>query len=41
MSFALHPKRWWAWCVSEDEKMEIDSIFIKEVPSEQYTNCWY
>ena len=24
MSVAWHPKRWWDWCVSEDEKMEVD-----------------
>ena len=23
--------KWWDWCVSEDEKMEIDSMFIKEL----------
>ena len=26
-----HPKRWWDWCVSEDEKKEIDPMFIKEL----------
>ena len=31
MLVAWHPKRWWDCCVSEDEKMEIDSMFIKEL----------
>ena len=31
MSVAWHPKRWWDWCVSEDEKKEIDPMFIKEL----------
>ena len=30
MSVVWDPKRWWDWCVSEDEKMEIDSMFIEE-----------
>ena len=25
MAIAWHPKRWWDWCLSEDEKKEIDS----------------
>ena len=24
------PKRWWDWCISEDEKKEIHPIFIEE-----------
>ena len=28
MPVAWHPKRWWDWCVSEDEKKEI--MFIEE-----------
>ena len=24
---AYLPKRWWDWCLSEDEKKEIDPIF--------------
>ena len=31
MSVAWHLKRWWHWRISEDEKMEIDSMFIKEL----------
>ena len=31
MSVAWHPKRWWDWCVSEDEKMEVDSMFIEDL----------
>ena len=31
MSVVWHPKRWWDWCVSEDEKMEVDSVFIEEL----------
>ena len=30
MVIAWHPKRWWDWCVSEDEKKEIDPMFIEE-----------
>ena len=26
-----HPNRLWDWCVSEDEKKEIDPIFIEEL----------
>ena len=28
---AWHPNRWWDWCMSEDEKKEIDSIFIEQL----------
>ena len=31
MPVAWHPDRWWDWCISEDEKKEIDPIFIKEL----------
>ena len=31
MSVAWHPKRCWDWCVPEDEKMKIDSMFIEEL----------
>ena len=26
---ASHPNRWWSFCVSEDEKKEINPIFIE------------
>ena len=31
MPVAWHPSRWWDWCVSEDEKKEIDPMFIEEL----------
>ena len=31
MTIAWHPKRQWDWCVSEDEKKEIDPVFIEEL----------
>ena len=31
MLTAWHSKRWWDWCVSKDEKKEIDPMFIKEL----------
>ena len=31
MPVAWHPKRWWDWCVSKDEKKEKDQIFIEEL----------
>ena len=31
MPVAWHPNRWWAWCVSDDEKKEIDPMFIEEL----------
>ena len=31
MSATWIPKRWRDWCVSEDERLEIDSIFIEEL----------
>ena len=29
MPVAWHPKRWWNFCLSEDEKKEIETIFIE------------
>ena len=29
MPVAWHPNRWWDWWVSEDEKKEIDPMFIE------------
>ena len=31
MPAARHPIRWWYWCMSEDEKKEIDPMFIEEL----------
>ena len=31
MPIAWHPKRWVDWCLSEDEKREIDPMFIEEL----------
>ena len=31
MPVAWHPDRWWNWRVSEDEKKEIDPMFIEEL----------
>ena len=31
MPVAWHPNRWWDWCVSENEKKEIDPMFIEEL----------
>ena len=31
MPVALHPNRWWDWCVSEDEKKEIDPMLIEQL----------
>ena len=28
---AWHPNRWWDWCLLEDEKKEIDPMFIEEL----------
>ena len=28
---AWHPTKWWDWCIVEDEKKEIDSIFTDKV----------
>ena len=29
MPIALHPKRWWNFCMTEDEEKEIEPIFTK------------
>ena len=29
MAIAWHPKRWWNWCLPEDDKKEIEPIFKK------------
>ena len=31
MPAAWHPNRRWDWCISEDEKREIDPMFIEEL----------
>ena len=31
MPVAWHPKRWWDWCLLEDEKKEIEPIFTEEL----------
>ena len=31
MPVAWHLKRWWDWCMSEDEKKEINLMFIEEL----------
>ena len=31
MPIGKHPKRWWNFCVSVDEKKEIDPMFIEEL----------
>ena len=31
MPGAWYPNRWWDWSKSEDEKKEIDPIFIQEL----------
>ena len=31
MPIAWHLKRWWNFCVSKDEKKEIDPMFIEEL----------
>ena len=30
MSVAWHPTRWWDWCISEDEKKDIQPFSINE-----------
>ena len=30
MPVVWHPDRWWDWCMSKDEKKEIDPMFIEE-----------
>ena len=29
MPVSWNPNRWWDWCVSEDEKKEIEPIFAE------------
>ena len=29
MPLEWHPKIWWDWCMLEDEKKEIDPMFIE------------
>ena len=31
MQVVKHPNRWWDWCLSGDEKKEIDPMFIEEL----------
>ena len=31
MPVAWHSNTWWVWCISEDEKKEIDPMFIEEL----------
>ena len=31
MPIAWNPDSWWYWCVSEDEKKEVDPVFIEEL----------
>ena len=31
MPITWHPNRWWDWYMSEDEKKEIDPMFIEEL----------
>ena len=31
MPVAWHPDRQWDWCMSEDEKKEIDPMLIKQL----------
>ena len=31
MAVAWHPNRWWNWSMSEEEKKEIDPVFIEEL----------
>lgn len=31
MRVAWHPNRWWDCCVSDDEKKQIDPMFIEEL----------
>ena len=33
MPVEWHPNRWWNWCMSEDGKKEIDTMFIEELSS--------
>ena len=29
MTLAQHPKRWWNFCMSEDEKKEVEATFTE------------
>ena len=31
MPVVWYPNRWWDWCMSKDEKKEIDPMFIEEL----------
>ena len=31
MPVVWYANRWWGWCLSEDEKKEVDPIFIEEL----------
>ena len=31
MPLVWHPTRWWDWCMSENEKKEIDLVFTDQV----------
>ena len=31
MPLGWHPDKWWDWCMSEDEKKEIDPSFIQDL----------
>ena len=31
MPAVWHPSRWWNWCMSEDEKKEVDPMFIEDL----------
>ena len=31
MPVAWHPNRWWDWCLSEDDKKEVDPVFMEEL----------
>ena len=31
MPAAQYPNKWWYWCMLEDEKKELDPMFIEEL----------
>ena len=31
MPAVWHASRWWNWCMSEDEKKEVDPMFIEDL----------
>ena len=41
MPVGWHSKRWWCWCLSEDEKGEIDPIFTDKVGDCQNSAKWF